>query len=231
MTIRMYDLRGARHELRFSPYCWRAKMALKHKGVDFETVPWTYTDKAILAPTGQGRVPVIVDGDRWVNDSWQIALYLDERYPDRPMLMKDEAARAHARFIAQWADTNVLPALRPILFMDVHNQIEDTQRAYFRKAREEMIGMTLEAFCADRAGARARLAQALQPAELTLAEHAFLGGGAPSYADHALFGSLAWGHYVSAEPIHDPKTAVGQWFERMLDLFDGYARKAPTARD
>ncbi len=35
------------------------------------------------------QVPVIVDGNKdgkWVNDSWAIAKYLEETYPDRPSL-------------------------------------------------------------------------------------------------------------------------------------------------
>ena len=39
MTIRLYDLAGAEAERRFSPFCWRARMALAHKGLDVETVP------------------------------------------------------------------------------------------------------------------------------------------------------------------------------------------------
>src|SRR5881394_4497405 len=40
MAIKLYDLAGAEDDRRFSPYCWRVKMALKHKGLDFETIPW-----------------------------------------------------------------------------------------------------------------------------------------------------------------------------------------------
>jgi Glutathione S-transferase, N-terminal domain len=36
MAIKLYDLAAAEDDRRFSPYCWRAKMALKHKGLEFE---------------------------------------------------------------------------------------------------------------------------------------------------------------------------------------------------
>jgi glutathione S-transferase len=45
MTIKMYDLAGAEPERRFSPFCWRTKMALAHKGLEVETIPWRYADK------------------------------------------------------------------------------------------------------------------------------------------------------------------------------------------
>ena len=56
-------------------------MALAHKGLAVETVPWRFTEKAVLAFSGQGRVPVIRDGDAVVSDSWSIAEYLEATYP------------------------------------------------------------------------------------------------------------------------------------------------------
>ncbi|HZT50556.1 MAG TPA: glutathione S-transferase N-terminal domain-containing protein, partial [Stellaceae bacterium] len=79
--LQLYDLAAAEPDRRFSPYCWRARMALAHKGLEVETIPWRFTEKERLAPTGQGRVPVLVDGERWVWDSWAIAEYLEDRYP------------------------------------------------------------------------------------------------------------------------------------------------------
>ena len=87
MAIRLYDLAGAEDDRRFSPYCWRAKMALKHKGLEFETIPWRFTDKAAIAASGSSTVPVLVDGGQTIADSWRIALYLDEAYPSRPAQM------------------------------------------------------------------------------------------------------------------------------------------------
>ena len=46
----------------FSPYCWRTKFALAHKGIPVETVPWRFTDKAALAFSGQDKVPALRDG-------------------------------------------------------------------------------------------------------------------------------------------------------------------------
>jgi hypothetical protein len=84
MSLKLYDLAGAESERRFSPYCWRAKLALAHKGLATETIPWRFTDKDVIAFSEQGRVPVLVDGDRVVSDSWAIAIYLEETYSDRP---------------------------------------------------------------------------------------------------------------------------------------------------
>ena len=77
MSIKLYELAGAEADRRFSPFCWRARMALAHKELATEGLPWRFADKDLLKPTGQGRVPVIVDQGKWINDSWRIAEYLE----------------------------------------------------------------------------------------------------------------------------------------------------------
>jgi glutathione S-transferase len=49
---------------RFSSYWWRTKLALAHKGLTVETIPWRFTDTDAIAMSGQGRVPVLLDGDK-----------------------------------------------------------------------------------------------------------------------------------------------------------------------
>ncbi len=229
MTLRLYDLAAADDAVRFSPYCWRAKMALKHKGLDFETVPWRFTEKDVLAPTGQGRVPVLVDGDRWISDSWAIALYLDEAHGDRPALFGSPGEVALARFVNQWCDNVLHLALRAPLLLDIFKVADARDRDYFRASREKMIGVALEEACLDREADLAALKRTLYPVEMSLKERKFLSGDAPAYADFCLFGSLMWAHVISPEPVLRADTAVAAWFEAMLDLHGGYARAAPRA--
>src|SRR5690348_18091718 len=77
VAIQLYDLAGAEDDRRFSPYCWRIRMALRHKGLEFETIPWRFTEKDVIAPHGSQTVPVLVDGGKAIYDSWTIAEYLD----------------------------------------------------------------------------------------------------------------------------------------------------------
>ena len=85
MSLTLYELCRA-DDRRFSPYCWRIRMALAHKGLDPERVPVRFTEKDKIAFSGQKLVPVLVDGDTTVVDSFAIACYLDDAYPDRPTL-------------------------------------------------------------------------------------------------------------------------------------------------
>src|SRR5215471_805912 len=99
MAITLYDLAGAEPDRRFSPFCWRTRMALAHKGLEFLIVAWAFTEKDKLPQPNAGRVPVIVDGGQVVHDSSAIADYLEARYPDRPLLFGGDAARALTRFV------------------------------------------------------------------------------------------------------------------------------------
>ena len=230
MTMLVYDLAADDARYRFSPFCWRTKMALKHKGLDFETIPWRFQETDVLAPSGQGRVPVLVDNDRWVHDSWQIALYLDATYPDKPSLLGDEAVKASARLCAATVESVVHPVMRAVILKDIWDLLGEDVRPYFRTSREAAIGMTLEDCCADRAGALKALTQALVPFERTLSEHAFLAGPSAGYADYCLFGALQWCNVVcSSEPLV-ADSAVANWFSRLLDMYGGYARNAAVAR-
>jgi glutathione S-transferase len=140
MAITLYDLAGAEADRRFSPFCWRAKMALAHKGLDVETVPWRFTEKDKLPQPNAGRVPVIVDSGEVVHDSTAIADYLETRYSDRPSLFAGEDGRALTRFVQNWTETVLQPALigfvlQPALIgfvvLDICRHSAPQDQAYF----------------------------------------------------------------------------------------------------
>jgi glutathione S-transferase len=238
MAIEMHDLAGADANLRFSPYCWRTRLALAHKGLEVETIPWRFTEKDALAFSGQGRVPVIRDGDRVVNDSWAIAEYLEDTYPDRPSLFGGATGRAHARFINAWADSVVLAAIARLIVRDVLDIVDPKDRGYFRESREARFGMTLEAVQEGRDAGVAGFRALLMPARLILDRQppgssargqGWLGGDTPTYADYIMFGTLQWPRCASRFEVLAEDDPVAEWRERMLDLFDGMGRKAPRA--
>ncbi|HUS95808.1 MAG TPA: glutathione S-transferase N-terminal domain-containing protein, partial [Hyphomicrobiaceae bacterium] len=222
MTIQMFDLSCRDQRVFFSPYCWRSRMALKHKGLAFESIPWKFTDKASIATTNQGRVPVIVDGGTWVNDSWEIAAYLDKTYPDAPPLLNDKAAIATAKFVDAWCSYSVFPTLRPICVADVFRIVADEDRDYFRESREKMLGARLEELSTDPPAERNALLQALRPLEDMLRTAPFFGGESPAYADYIVFGTLMWPYTVCRDFPFEAGTSTAGWFNRLLDLNGGY---------
>ncbi len=224
--LTLYDLAGAEADRRFSPYCWRAKMALAHKGLAVETIPWRFTEKDAIAFSNQGRVPVLVDGERWVNDSWAIAEYLDNAYPDRPSLFGGPAGKALMRFHANWSDGFLHPGMLKLVVLDIFNHLDPKDRDYFRKSREERLGKTLEEVVADRDQGVVAFRNGLLPLRLTLKVQKFLGGDQPLYADYAVFGGFQWCRCVSDFKLLAPDDPIYAWRQRMLELFNGLAGKA-----
>lgn len=224
MTIRLYDLAGEEPDRRFSPYCWRTRMALAHKGLDFVTVSWRFTDKDVIAFSGQGRVPVIVDGARTVHDSWKIAEYLDEAYPDRPLLFP--GGRGVARFVNAWADTVQLPGLIRLIVADIEAHLHPKDKIYFRQTREKRLGARLEEAQADREERVKDFRSLLEPVRSTVSAQPYLSGDAPAYPDYIVFGAFQWARSISEFRLLLPDDPVAAWRGRMLDLFDGLARKA-----
>jgi glutathione S-transferase len=70
----------------FSTNVERVSLALAYKGLDAESVEIDYADRsAVVAVSGQGLVPIIVDGGHVVNDSLAILRHLERRNPDPPL--------------------------------------------------------------------------------------------------------------------------------------------------
>ncbi len=223
----LYDLAAADPERRFSPYCWRIRMALAHKGLAVDTVPWRFTEKYAIAPSGQPLVPVLVDNGRWLSDSWTIANYLEDTYPQAPSLFGGAAARSLTRFYATAADA-LGPAMARMLVLDIHDRIADKDRTYFRQTREKRFGMTLEAAVADREQRLPAFRDALAPLRAVLKTQPFFGGDAPLYADYAFFGPFQWARCISPFRILDEVDPLNGWLGRLLERFDGLAGKAPA---
>jgi glutathione S-transferase len=81
------------------PYCARARIALAEKGVEYETIEIDLSDRPawIYEKNSMGRVPVLEE-DAWLlPESAVIMEYLEERYPEPPLLAADAADRALAR--------------------------------------------------------------------------------------------------------------------------------------
>ncbi len=231
MAITMYDLCGAEADRRFSPFCWRTRMALAHKGLAVATVPWRFTEKDKLPQPNVGRVPVIVDGDRVVHDSTAIADYLEQHYPDRPSLFGGDIGRGLTQFAQNWTDTVVLNTLIRLVLLDIHAHLGAEDQAYFRRDREQRFGATLEEVVRDREARLPAFRASLDPLRRTVQRQDFVCGKAPAYADYIVFGAFQWARAISDFEVLAADDPVRAWRGRMLDLYDGLARRAPAYGD
>lgn len=225
MGLKLFELVGAEAGRPFSPYCWRIRLALAHKGLEADSIPWRFTEKALLAPYNSEKVPVLLDGDRAVADSWAIANYLEDAYSDRPSLFGGDGGRAMGRMISAWADTVTVGGILPLIAADIVGHLAPNDQAYFRQTREARLGKPLEEAMATRDSRVEDFRKSLDPLRLTLRAQSFIGGAAPTYADYAVFGGFQWSRVVSPFRLLKEDDPVHAWRQRLLDAFDGLARK------
>ena len=96
------------YEIPLSPYVQKVRIALHEKGLEFESsAPNLFgtPDAEFLRVSPRREIPVLVDGDVVVFDSTIILEYIEERWPDPPLLPTTAAARARARSIEEICDT------------------------------------------------------------------------------------------------------------------------------
>jgi len=229
MTRVLYTLCGKDESRPFSPHCWKVALALAHKGLDFVERPYPFTAIADIEDGFSKTVPILRDGDRLVRDSFDIALYLEEAYPDRPTLFGGEGGKALSRFVESFSQMIIHMPITKMAIMHIHDMLDETDQVYFRASRLERLGKPIEEVAAEGEAERSAFASRLEPVRRTLHFQPFLGGDSPLFADYILFGALQWMRVTAGSPPLPQDDAVLQWFERCLDLYDGLGRRVAAA--
>jgi glutathione S-transferase len=222
--LELWEL-GGRNDCRYSTFSWRTRLALHHKGLAFVVHTVAVSDKAATAFSGQAKVPILKHDDRVVTDSWAIARYLERAFPEAPSLFGGPVGESLTHFFNLWADRELVPAIVPYLMRDVLDCVEEADARHLRGQIEGFFKRSLEELSGEREQALEQFRRRLQPVRKTLEQRRFLGGDAPAYADHILFGVLQWARVVSTATVLEAGDVVAAWFERLLDLYDGVGRK------
>ncbi len=101
-----------------SPYVRKVLVVCSIKGLEYEheavmpgNLPEGYLE---LSPLG--KIPAMEDGDAKMADSTVICAYLDEQYPAVSVMPSSPKDRAHARWLEEYADNQMTPAIAPFFF-------------------------------------------------------------------------------------------------------------------
>jgi glutathione S-transferase len=222
-TITLYDLQ-LRTGCTISPFVWATKYALKHKGFDIEIVPGGFT--GIMERTGgrSERLPVIVDGGNWVLDSWLIAEYLDEKYPDRPVLFSGATMKTLTKFLEGWLWTTAIRPWFSCYIQDYRDLSLAQDHEYVTSSRETMLGRKLEEVQAGREDRLPQVPPTLEPFRQLLKETPWLGGSTPNYADYRALAVFLWTASVATTPPLTADDPLRDWLDRGFDLYRGLGR-------
>ncbi|MBD3881379.1 glutathione S-transferase family protein [Phormidium tenue FACHB-886] len=92
-----------------SHYCEKVRLILDYKGLEYRKVEVTpgLGQFDLYQMSGQRKVPVLKDGVEVIADSTAIALHLDKKHPDRPILPTDPEQRALCLLMEEWADESI----------------------------------------------------------------------------------------------------------------------------
>lgn len=92
-----------------SPYVRKVLVCMELKGLEYEVDPITpfFGNDEFRRLSPLCRIPVLIDEGLVLTDSSVIAEYLDEQFPEPPLLPKEPKERARARWLEEFADTRL----------------------------------------------------------------------------------------------------------------------------
>jgi glutathione S-transferase len=209
----------------------KVRLCLAEKSLPWESrfvdlMKLEHTTPAYLRLNPNGVVPTLVHDGVPIPESTIINEYLEECFPETPLLPRDPVARARARFWVKFEDDVLHPSIRPATFalmmapeLAVRSDAEleemvanhpNRQRAeeYRRTARAPIDQAKVEA-------ARQTIANALARMERRLSEAAWLGGDSYSLADIAAAPFIDRLEELRLSPLWADHPAVTDWVGRV----------------
>jgi glutathione S-transferase len=133
--IRLYDYPDC-------PFCQKVRVVLAEKDLEFERVHVDLRKGEQRAPeflklNPYGKVPVLIDEDVVVYDSTIINEYLDEEYPNTPLMPQDSASRARVRQLEDFADNSFAPPAGLVL-AELHKPEAERDAERIKKYQAEL---------------------------------------------------------------------------------------------
>src|SRR5262245_52727395 len=97
------------YQFQISPFCDKVRRILQYKRLAYETreVPLAEVTLGYRKVNPIGKVPCLDHDGHRVADSTDIASYVEERFPERPLLPRDASERAQCHVLEDWADESL----------------------------------------------------------------------------------------------------------------------------
>jgi glutathione S-transferase len=104
--------------MKLCPFAHRVRLVLAEKGIDYRLTEIDLANKpqTFLRVSTYGKVPALQHGVAHICESAIINEYLDETFPERPLLPRDPAERAQARFWIDFANSRLFATTASLLY-------------------------------------------------------------------------------------------------------------------
>ncbi|GAA5887244.1 hypothetical protein JCM6882_002461 [Rhodosporidiobolus microsporus] len=210
-----YDLVGVHGGPFYSPNTWKTRLSLLHKEVEFEEREVTYMELKEFAGRFGGQKPItpfieLANGEL-IWDSWRIAEWLEEKYPNKPSLFLPDAAtplnsadpalklaknyavlvnKGYGDSDSQWSPFFELSAEGIAGLMPDESPGEPNQtRLYYQSdAKLGMKDAWKTLMSLDKNAMTGQAKASVTPLEGVLADSPFLTGQHPGFADYVVYG-------------------------------------------
>ena len=185
-----------------STYSAKVRIALDVKGIDYTIVPppGGYSTPGYMEIIPLGTIPALVDGEFCSSESDVIIEYLEESYPDPPLLVGTPTERAHQRLLARYHDLWLEPHLRrTFAHFDVSARVATELNAHLDKYQDRVDKMeVLIEHSPYLCGESLTIADCAFPATFTLADLLL-----PMFDREVSYGPKldAWREFIYQNPV------------------------------
>ena len=208
--IFLYDLSG-KDDIRISPPCWNVKLCLIHNNIDFYTIPIRFTEKNKISFSNQKLVPIIKYNEEIVCDSWNIFVWLNDKIKEIK-LIPNEQTRVFSHFLYFWTSKSLLPLIFKLIANDIPEILNEEDKQYFIKTREERIKKPLDTLLSDKEKSKKQLFQSLITFEKLLDNNLFFNGKNLGLPDFIFFGNFMWAEKCSSEDLFENLPNIQKWY-------------------
>ncbi|MDB9314098.1 glutathione S-transferase family protein [Spirulina sp. CS-785/01] len=97
------------YQFEISHYSEKIRLILDYKGLEYRKIEVTpgVGQVELFQKAGRRQVPVLKDGETYIGDSTEIAMYLERNYPDQPIIPASAKEKGLCLLMEEWADESV----------------------------------------------------------------------------------------------------------------------------
>jgi glutathione S-transferase len=221
------------YQFELSHYSEKVRLILDYKGLAYRKIEVTpgVGQLDLFRMSGKRQVPVLKDGDTVIADSTAIAMYLDRKYPEKPIIPADPRERGLCLLMEEWADESIGLKSRKVLFGALsQNQgfrtsllpstTPDFVKTLFGAVPSELleivgtgVGLGPDAV----KDAKDALKQDLEALSLLLLDRAYLVSDTPCLADFAVAGLSMLLKFPAGDYIDLPENLKGKGIPGLAD--------------
>ena len=224
------------HQFVISPFSVKLRRLMHYKGIEFSTKDYALADQAAIKKFNPAaKLPSIEHRNQFVNDSTDIAYYLEQQFPDKPVIPADPGQAALVHILEDWADESLYFYEMRMRFGFPSNAEKNLpkmlawDKGFVKWFLGKVIPGGLKKILANQGVGRKTEQQVLTDAERHIkavsqlvADREWLVGDHLTLADLAVYSMLeCFKDAQEAQAIMDKYPAVGDWYYRLQKATGG----------